>query len=191
MDIAGSLQRTGVEMDVAAVVRGFRDGYTGSDSLLTQTEVGELVQAFQVQARTAMQKKQQEDAEQALAAGAAFLEENAGGEGVVITASGLQYTIITAGDGAKPKPEDTVRVHYHGTLVDGSVFDSSVDRGQPAVFQVQRVIPGWTEGLQLMNVGSKYRFFIPGDLAYGARSPNPKIPPNSVLIFEVELMGIE
>jgi FKBP-type peptidyl-prolyl cis-trans isomerase FklB len=124
-------------------------------------------------------------------AGAAFLAGNAKKEGVKTTASGLQYQVIQAGTGASPKLSDKVKVHYHGTLINGSVFDSSVQRGQPITFPVGGVIPGWVEALQLMKVGDKWKLFIPANLAYGDRSPGPGIPPNSVLIFEVELLGIE
>jgi FKBP-type peptidyl-prolyl cis-trans isomerase len=111
---------------------------------------------------------------------------------MITTASGLKYQILKHGTGAvSPKATDTVRVHYHGTLLDGTVFDSSVERGQPISFPLNAVIPGWTEGLQLMKVGDKFKFEIPSNLAYGAHSPSPKIPPNSTLVFEVELLGIE
>src|SRR5712671_3477227 len=123
--------------------------------------------------------------------GAAFLAENAKKEGVKTTATGLQYKIIKSGTGESPKPADTVKVHYHGTLIDGTVFDSSVQRGEPISFPVTGVIPGWVEALQLMKVGDKWKLFIPAGLAYGANSPSPQIPPNSVLIFEVELLGIQ
>ena len=122
--------------------------------------------------------------------GKAFLETNAKAAGVVTTPSGLQYTVLTEGTGPKPKPTDKVRVHYRGTLIDGKPFDSSYDRGEPAVFQLNQVIRGWTEGLQLMNVGSKYKFVVPSELAYGPQGP-PAIGPNAVLVFEVELLGIE
>jgi FKBP-type peptidyl-prolyl cis-trans isomerase FklB len=123
--------------------------------------------------------------------GTAFLTANAGKEGVITTASGLQYKVIKSGTGESPKLTDTVRVHYQGTLIDGTIFDSSIQRGQPISFPVNRVIPGWTEALQLMKVGDKWQLFIPAKLAYGDQSPSPAIPPNSVLIFEVELLGIE
>jgi FKBP-type peptidyl-prolyl cis-trans isomerase FklB len=124
-------------------------------------------------------------------AGESFLAENAKKEGVKTTASGLQYKVIKSGTGESPKPTDTVKVHYHGTLIDGTVFDSSVQRGEPISFPVTRVIPGWVEALQLMKVGDKWQLFIPARLAYGEQSPSPKIGPNSTLIFEVELLGIE
>ena len=121
-----------------------------------------------------------------LDAGGQFLAENAKKEGVKTTASGLQYLVIKSGTGATPKLTDGVKVHYHGTLINGTVFDSSVERGQPISFPVGGVIPGWTEALQLMKVGDKWKLFIPAKLAYGEQSPSPAIPPNSVLIFEVE-----
>jgi FKBP-type peptidyl-prolyl cis-trans isomerase FklB len=123
--------------------------------------------------------------------GEAFLAANAKKEGVITTASGLQYKVLKSGTGDSPKATDQVKVHYTGTTIDGNVFDSSVQRGQPAVFPVNAVIPGWVEALQLMKVGDKWQLFIPAQLAYGAQSPSPAIPPNSVLIFEVELIDIE
>ena len=125
-----------------------------------------------------------------IAAGKKFLEENKLKEGVITTESGLQYEVIKMGKGAKPTATDKVKVHYHGTLTDGTVFDSSVDRGEPITFALNQVIPGWTEGVQLMPVGSKFRFYIPQELGYGARQAG-SIPPYSTLIFEVELLGIE
>jgi FKBP-type peptidyl-prolyl cis-trans isomerase FklB len=124
-------------------------------------------------------------------AGEAFLAANAKKDGVITTASGLQYKVMKSGTGDSPKLADKVKVHYHGTLIDGTVFDSSVQRGEPITFPVGGVIPGWVEALQLMKVGDKWQLFIPAKLAYGDQSPSPAIPPNSVLIFEVELLGIE
>lgn len=129
-------------------------------------------------------------AEANLQAGEKFLEENGKKPGVVVLASGLQYEIITEGTGPKPSAKDKVTCHYHGTLIDGTVFDSSVQRGQPATFPLNMVIKGWTEGLQLMTQGSKWRFFIPPQLGYGDRQVSAKIGPNSTLIFEVELLDI-
>ena len=129
-------------------------------------------------------------AEANLKAGEKFLEENGKKPGVVVLASGLQYEIITEGTGPKPSAKDKVTCHYHGTLIDGTVFDSSVQRGQPATFPLNMVIKGWTEGLQLMTQGSKWRFFIPPHLGYGDRQVSAQIGPNSALIFEVELLGI-
>lgn len=135
-------------------------------------------------------KRKQEAAAKNLTEGAAYREENAKKEGVVTLPSGLQYEIITEGSGEKPNATDTVKCHYHGTTIKGEVFDSSVNRGTPASFPLNRVIAGWTEGLQLMNVGSKFRFTIPSDLAYGDQQISKEIGPNSTLIFEVELLGI-
>jgi FKBP-type peptidyl-prolyl cis-trans isomerase FklB len=123
--------------------------------------------------------------------GTAFLAANAKKEGVITTASGLQYKVMKSGTGESPKATDKVKVHYHGTLIDGTVFDSSVQRGEPIVFPVGAVIPGWVEALQLMKVGDTWQLFIPAKLAYGDQSPSPVIPANSVLIFEVELLDIE
>jgi len=125
------------------------------------------------------------------AAGQAFLEENKKKEGVMVTESGLQYEVLKGADGPKPKESDTVKVDYIGTLVDGTEFDSSIKRGEPAVFGVGQVIPGWSEALQMMEVGSKYRVVIPSELAYGEAGAPPVIEPNSVLVFEIDLLGIE
>lgn len=135
-------------------------------------------------------QRNQQQASENLAAGQAFLEENAKKEGVVCLESGLQYQVLQMGEGEKPTETDQVTCHYHGTVIDGSVFDSSVERGEPASFPLNRVIKGWTEGLQLMPVGSKFRFFIPAQLGYGPRAVSAIIGPNSTLIFDVELLGI-
>lgn len=123
--------------------------------------------------------------------GAAFLADNGKKPGVVTTASGLQYLVVKSGSGPSPKATDTVKVNYEGKLIDGTIFDSSYQRGEPASFPVNQVIPGWTEALQLMKVGDQWQLFIPANLAYGAQSPSPTIPPNSMLIFKVELLGIQ
>ena len=136
-------------------------------------------------------KRKKELAEKNLNEGKAFMEENAKKEGVVTLPSGLQYEIITEGDGAQPKAKDTVKCHYHGTTIKGNVFDSSVKRGTPASFPLNRMISGWTEALQLMPVGSKWRLFLPPNLAYGEEQISKEIGPNSTLIFEVELLGIK
>jgi len=134
--------------------------------------------------------KNKEKAEANLKAGEAFLEENKSKEGVVTLPSGLQYLVLKEGEGPKPGASNRVTCHYHGTLIDGKIFDSSIQRGQPATFPLNQVIAGWTEGVQLMSLGSKYRFFIPAALGYGARQMGSDIGPNSVLIFDVELLGI-
>lgn len=132
----------------------------------------------------------QAQAKENLETGYAFLAENKSKEGVIELPSGLQYLVLTQGDGEKPTAYNKVTCHYHGTLINGTIFDSSVQRGQPATFPLDRVISGWTEGLQLMGVGSKFRFFIPPQLAYGDRHVSAEIGPNSTLIFDVELLGI-
>lgn len=136
-------------------------------------------------------KLQEQGAQKNLEEGKKFLDENKSKPGVITTASGLQYQVIKEGTGVKPTETNEVTVHYTGTLIDGTEFDSSVKRGQPATFQLNGVIPGWIEGLQLMSVGSKYKFFIPSDLAYGMNAPGGKIKPNSVLLFDVELLDVK
>jgi FKBP-type peptidyl-prolyl cis-trans isomerase len=192
MDVASYLTRMGLkeEVDLEAIVRGLRDGVAGTDSLMTAPELARAMQEFQMRAQTKAMEKQQAEAAANTQKGETFLADNKNKPGVQTTATGLQYRVITEGNGPKPKASDTVTVNYRGTLIDGTQFDSSYDRGEPISFPLSGVIPGWTEGVQLMSVGSKYEFFIPGDLAYGERSPGPNIPPNSTLIFEVELLSI-
>lgn len=149
------------------------------------------MQEFSQKARDAKMQKRDELAATNLSAGKAFLEANKAKAGITTTASGLQYEVITQGTGPQPKPSDTVSVNYRGTLIDGTQFDSSYDRGQPAQFQLDAVIPGWTEALQLMPVGSKYRIYVPAELAYGERGAGGQIGPNAALIFEVELLSID
>lgn len=181
-------EKLGLASDKEALAAGFLEAYNGNPQF-TEEEINAFVETFSMKFQAAEQAQAAAEAELAKAASATYFAENGAKEGVVTTDSGLQYEVLTEGEGAKPAAEDTVRVHYHGTLLDGTVFDSSVDRGEPAEFPLNRVIPGWTEGVQLMNVGSKYRFHIPSDLAYGARSTG-KIKANSTLIFEVELLDI-
>ncbi|HSB98104.1 MAG TPA: FKBP-type peptidyl-prolyl cis-trans isomerase [Spongiibacteraceae bacterium] len=166
-------------VDAEAVAQGVIDALTGKASEVARPDIEE---AF----RTISARMQ----EQHTKAGTEFLAENAKKDGIVITASGLQYEIITAGAGAKPTASSRVKTHYHGTLIDGTVFDSSVQRGQPIDFAVNGVIAGWTEALQLMPVGSKWRLYIPSELAYGARGAGDAIAPHSALIFDVELLEI-
>ncbi|MBW2412326.1 MAG: FKBP-type peptidyl-prolyl cis-trans isomerase, partial [Deltaproteobacteria bacterium] len=151
----------------------------------------QIKQEFSRQVQESRQTQMAALSEKNRADGEAFLAANKNKEGVVTTASGLQYKVLKKGDGPKPQNNDRVSVHYRGTLLDGTEFDSSYKRGKPATFQVNGVIRGWTEALQLMNVGSKYQLFIPSDLAYGTRGAGRKIGPNSTLIFDVELLGIE
>jgi FKBP-type peptidyl-prolyl cis-trans isomerase FkpA len=178
----------GLASDKDALVAGFNDAFNGK-SLYTPEEVQGYVQSFSNKFKAAEEAANTAASAENIAAGQAFLAENAKREEVVTTDSGLQYEVLIAGDGANPVAEDTVRVHYHGTLIDGTVFDSSVERGTPAEFPLNRVISGWTEGVQLMKVGSKYRFYIPSELAYGPRATG-SIEPHSALIFDVELLAI-
>ena len=179
-----------VPMDVDAFSAGLRDALEGAEPRLSQEEIGAEMQAYQEKAAAEQQVAQAALAEANEAAALAFLAENAAREGVVVTDSGLQYEIVEAGDGPIPGPEDTVEVHYRGTLVDGTEFDSSYTRGETVTFGVGQVIPGWTEALQLMPVGSKWKLVIPSELGYGAGGAGQVIGPNAVLVFDVELIGI-
>lgn len=180
-------EKLGLPLASDAIVRGIQDQLAGK-AQLTEEEVQTIMVALEQTAREKQTEMASAIAAENIAAGAAFLEANAKKEGVVVTESGLQYEIIQAAEGPKPAETDVVRVHYTGTLTDGTVFDSSVERG-PAQFPLNQVIKGWTEGVQLMSVGSKFKFTIPSDLAYGERDMGT-IPANSVLQFEVELLGI-
>ena len=173
-------------LDIAAVAAGLAAAFYGDEPEVSEDQIRA---AFQVISGR-MQEAEAAKAELAAAAGEAFLAENAKKAGIVVTESGLQYEVLTAGSGAKPSRADKVRTHYHGTLIDGTVFDSSYNRGQPAEFPVSGVIAGWTEALQLMPVGAKYRLYIPHNLAYGERGAGGAIKPYSALIFDVELLDI-
>jgi FKBP-type peptidyl-prolyl cis-trans isomerase FkpA len=179
-----------VPLDVNAFTAGMRDALEGKESRMTQEEIQAEMQAYQEKMQAEAQAAQAAAAEANEKASAAFLAENGAREGVVTTESGLQYEVIEAGEGPKPTAADTVEVHYRGTLVDGTEFDSSYSRGQPVKFGVGQVIPGWTEALQLMPVGSKWKLYIPADLAYGAGGAGGVIGPNAALVFEVELLDI-
>lgn len=183
--IGQNLKAQNIDFDAATLVSSMKDAAEGKPSQMTKEEIQKAMMKLQESAM----KKQQEEGETNKKKSADFLEKNKTAEGVKSTASGLQYVVLKEGDGAIPKKEDNVKCHYTGTLIDGTKFDSSVDRGQPAEFPVGGVIPGWTEALQMMKVGSKYKLFIPADLAYGP-SGRPGIPANSALIFEVELLEI-
>ncbi len=176
-------------LNVEQFAAGFRDAYAKKSSQITDDEMKASLMEFEKKLRAEAMAKLQKDSTEASSKGTSFLAENGKKPGVTTTASGLQYEVITAGKGAKPAATDTVKVHYEGKLLDGTVFDSSLKRGEPVSFPLNRVIPGWTEGVQLMPVGSKYKFTIPANLAYGDQGAGP-IPPNSVLQFEVELLEI-
>lgn len=173
-------------LDIAAVAAGLAAAFYGDEPEVSENDIRK---AFtEISQRLAAE--QEAHAQVAAAEGEAFLSENAKKPGVVVTASGLQYEVLTAGSGEKPSRSSTVRTHYHGTLIDGTVFDSSYNRGQPAEFPVSGVIAGWTEALQLMPVGAKYRLYIPHNLAYGERGAGGAIKPYSALVFDVELLAI-
>lgn len=185
--IARQLSERGIELDMSQFSKAFKMISAGEESLLGEDEIGS---AFRENQKIIDEKNVSGEDKETLMAGTKFLAENGKKKGVTTTASGLQYEVMKAGEGEKPKATDRVTVHYHGTLMDGKVFDSSVDRGEPATFGLNQVIPGWTEGVQLMPKGSKYRFFIPYDLAYGSRGSGGDIKPYSTLIFEVEFLEL-
>ena len=189
--VGGNLKKQSVEVDWNLVSQGLKDAMSGGKTRLTEDEAKAVLNEVQTEVR----KEQQEKAQQAAAAnkteGEAFLAANKAKEGVVTLPSGLQYKVLTAGTGPKPTASDQVVCNYRGTLINGTEFDSSYKRGQPATFGVGQVIKGWTEALQLMPVGSKWQLFIPSSLAYGERGAGAEIGPNATLIFEVELLSIQ
>jgi len=190
LDLGAYFKSLGEDLDLVNIQHGIEDAYQGRKPLLSTEESAGIQQKF---ARKQQEKRLQKTREMMIRnrkAADDFLKENGKKDGVQTTASGLQYKLIKAGDGATPKADDTVKVQYRGTLLNGTEFDSSYKRGKPAVFSVNQVIPGWTEALQLMKVGSKYRIFLPPDLAYGDRGAPPVIAPGSMLIFDVELVDI-
>ena len=184
VNVATGVKAQGLDtIDANAVAKAFNDVFEGNDLDISEEESMEVLQAYFGKLQAAAKAKAGE-------AGNAYLAENAAKEGVITTESGLQYEVMTSGSGEKPTAADQVTVHYHGMLTDGTVFDSSVDRGEPAQFGVTQVIPGWVEALQLMSVGDKWKLTIPSNLAYGDRGAGGLIGPNATLVFEVELMGI-
>lgn len=186
---ASMASQGGIEADLDAIVAGIKDGLAFEEPRVSEQR---LVEAFQSLEQRASEAASSPDAAANLATGLSWLEENAQRPEVMVQNSGLQYEVLENGpeDAPSPGPDSTVRVHYHGTLIDGTVFDSSINRGEPVSFPVERVIDGWTEALQLMSVGDRWRLFIPPHLGYGPRGTG-RIPSNAVLIFEVELLGIE
>jgi FKBP-type peptidyl-prolyl cis-trans isomerase FklB len=188
LNMGKSLAQEGMDdLDSKAVALGIEDAVGKKEQKIKDDD---LVAAFADLQKRAEERMTKMNAE-AESAGKKFLEENGKKDGVVTTASGLQYQVIKKAEGAQPKPTDVVTVHYEGKLIDGKVFDSSIERGAPIDLPVSGVIPGWVEGLQLMHVGEKVKLFIPADLAYGAQSPSPTIPANSVLVFDLELIAIK
>ena len=191
LNIGGQLAAEGADIDPTILAEGLKAALTGQKPAMTEEEMGAALSEFSKIAQEEATAKAKAKGDKNRAAGDAFLNENKQKKGVKVTASGLQYSVLKQGDGASPKKTDTVKVHYHGTLINGEVFDSSVKRGEPAQFPVNRVIPGWTEALQMMKVGDKWQLVIPSDLAYGDRgTPGGPIGPGAVLIFDVELLEI-
>jgi FKBP-type peptidyl-prolyl cis-trans isomerase FkpA len=182
--LGSDLKQFEMEFDYEAMVQGIRESIEGQESRFSLEEAVGLVQTAYMATVTRKAEESRKKNDQ-------FLAENSKKEGVVITSSGLQFEVITEGQGRNPAASDVVSVNYEGTLIDGTVFDSSYTRGEPAEFPLDQVIPGWTEGIQLMKVGSVYRFFIPSSLAYGEQGAGDMIPPNSALIFKVELLSIK
>ena len=188
LDIGNNLKKQSVSVNPKILAKGIEDSLAGAKPLLTEQEIQETMMAFQKE----MMAKQAEVAKKNKTEGEGFLAENKKKEGVKTLPSGLQYKVMKAGTGKKPKSNDTVTVNYRGTLIDGTEFDSSYKRGQPATFQVSGVVPGWTEALQLMEEGAKWQLFVPSNLAYGERgAAGGMIGPNATLIFEVELISIQ
>ncbi|NEM97838.1 FKBP-type peptidyl-prolyl cis-trans isomerase [Pontibacter burrus] len=185
-DMAGNLKKQGIDVNADAFVKGMKEALEGKPSALSQNEVQEAMMQLQQE----MGAKQGAAASENQRAGEAFLAENKNKEGVKTLPSGLQYEVLNEGSGKSPSASDKVTTHYHGTLIDGTTFDSSYERGQPATFPVNGVIAGWTEALQLMKEGAKWRLYIPSNLAYGSQGAGDVIGPNSTLIFDVELISV-
>jgi len=190
-NIGETISADGIELNVDNMVAGLREALAGKDARIAEADANKIMEKFQAEMQGKLEAKAKAKSLANVEAGQKFLEENKKREGVTVTESGLQYEVITVGTGDKPTALDTVKVHYHGTLMDGKVFDSSVERKQPAEFQVGGVIAGWTEALQLMPVGSKWKLTIPAKLAYGGQGAGRDIGPHATLIFEVELLSIK
>lgn len=190
LGLGRNMKNDGMEMDIDAFALGLRDAFSGTEQRLSQEEIQAEMLAFQEKVEAEQQANQEALASANAEAADTFLAENAAREGVMTTDSGLQYEVLEAGDGPVPGPEDSVEVHYRGTLLDGTEFDSSYERGEPVTFGVNQVIAGWTEALQLMPVGSTYKLYIPPELAYGSGGAGQVIGPNAALTFEVELLSI-
>jgi len=188
-DVGSNFKRRDLEIDTKAFAAGFADAFGGKPAL-TEAEMRETLNNFQKEMMAKMEAKQKTDGDKNVKAGEAFLAANAKKDWVKTLPSGLQYKVLKSGTGKTPKATDKVKVHYHGTLTDGTVFDSSVERGEPSEFGVTQVIAGWTEALQLMKECDKWQLVIPSKLAYGERAMGAKIGPSSVLIFDVELLSI-
>ncbi|MDO6744781.1 FKBP-type peptidyl-prolyl cis-trans isomerase [Tenacibaculum soleae] len=199
LDMANKIKMNFEDLDQDLFVQGFKNGMDSTNLLVDSKDINNILRTFfQKQQQEKMKEQQAAQAKKAEAEfgdykkeGEKFLADNKTKDGVKTTASGLQYVVLKEGNGDAPTATSRVKVHYHGTLIDGTVFDSSVDRGEPTEFGVNQVIKGWTEGLQLMKPGAKFKFFIPQDLAYGAQQRGAKIKPFSALVFEVELLEVK
>lgn len=191
LDAGTYFKKISGDIDYNTLLKGIDDGFKGNDSILSTEEITAVKTQFGLKMKALQEERLQTMKEENQKAGAAFLEQNKKNEGVVVTNSGLQYQLVQKGEGAKPKATDRVRVDYVGTLINGTEFDNSIKRGESVVLGVDQVIPGWGEALQLMEVGSKYRLVIPSELAYGEKGAPSIIEPNSVLIFDVNLLAIE
>lgn len=191
LDVGQSLQNLDIEIDLDLLMEGVGHVLAGEEHRMSAEEVQAVRNAFIQRMQAQAQEQAQAQAQVNLQLGQQFMAENEQRDGVEVTESGLQYEVLEAAEGESPTAEDTVTVHYRGTLIDGTEFDSSYSRGEPATFPLANVIPGWTEGLQLMPVGSTYRFVIPPQLGYGEQGAGQMIAPNSTLVFEVELLGIQ
>jgi len=191
MDIGGKLKQQSLDVDTELLAQGLKDSYVGGKTILTEDEARQAFKEFQQKQMAKQAEAMRVQGEKNKADGERFLAENAKKEGVKTLPSGLQYKEITPGKGKSPKATDTVTTNYRGTLIDGTEFDSSYKRGQPATFPVSGVIPGWTEALQLMKEGAKWELYLPSSLAYGERGAGKEIGPNAALIFEVELISVK
>jgi len=190
-NIGRGMKQDGIDINVDALVEGLKDALSGKEPKYTEAQLREAFGIVQRQLQARQMEKAKTAGDKNKKEGEAFLAANKKKEGVKSTESGLQYVVLKSGKGPSPKATDSVKTHYHGTLINGKVFDSSVERGEPISFPVNGVIKGWTEALQLMKVGDKWRVFVPSELAYGERGAGADIGPNSVLVFEIELLGIE
>ncbi len=191
MEIGGNFKKQSIDIDPDILGRGIKDGLSGAKPLLGEQEAREVMAAFEKEMMAKLEKRRRKLSDKNEKEGEVFLAENKKKEGVQTRDSGLQYRILKAGKGKRPKSTDTVTTHYRGTLIDGTEFDSSYKRGKPATFPVNGVIPGWTEALQLMEEGAKWQLFIPPHLAYGEKGAGQQIGPNATLIFEVELLSVQ
>lgn len=192
VNIGKNMGRDSIAFNPEALLQGIKDAALDSSKrLMTDVQVQETIMAFQEEMRTKQMEQAHAQGEKNKSAGESFLAANAKRAGVVTRPSGLQYEVIAEGTGKSPRAEQTVTTNYRGTLVDGTEFDSSYKRGQPATFPVSGVIPGWTEALQLMKVGSRWKLYVPANLAYGEKGAGSIIPPNAILIFEIELLSVK